>query len=80
MLLGLAGNSIKSVGNQALLGLEALHTLYLNSSSLLCDCKPRWPPQYALLNTLQGVTTEGAHPEGLEGKQVVDIQPELFTC
>ena len=92
------------MGNQALLGLEALHTLdltdnvistlqenpfshlprlhtlLLNSSSLLCDCNLRWLPQYALLNTLQGVTAECAHPEGLKGEQVVAIQPELFTC
>ena len=67
-------------GEQELLGQEALHTLILNSSSLLCDCKLRWRPQYALLNTLQGVTAECAHPMGLNGEQMVDIHPELFTC
>ena len=67
-------------GEQELLGQEELHTLILTSSSLLCDCTLRWQPQYALLNTLQGVTTECAHPEGLDRGQVVDIQPELFTC
>ena len=67
-------------GGQELLGQEELHTLILTSSSLLCDCTLRWQPQYALLNTLQGVTTVCAHPEGLKGKQMVDIQPELFTC
>ena len=67
-------------GEQELLGQVALHTLILNSSSLLCDCKPRWPPQYALLHTLQGVTAECGHPEGLKGEQMVDIHPELFNC
>ena len=79
-LLGLASNSIRSVGDQVLLGQEALHTLILNSSSLLCDCKLRLRPQYALFNNLQDVTAECTHPKGLKGEQVVNIQPELFTC
>ena len=102
--LGLARNSIKSVGNQALLGLEALqsldlsgnvistlqenpfahlpslHSLFLNSSSLLCDCNLRWLPQYSLHTSLDGITAECAHPEVLKGHAVTTIAPELFTC
>ena len=60
------------MGNQALLGLEALHTLDLTDnviSTLQENPFSHLPRLHTLLlNTLQGVTAECAHPEGHKGE------------
>ena len=103
-VLTLSRNQIKSVGNQALIGLSSLqeldlsdniistiqensfahlpqlHTIKINSDSLLCDCYLKWFPKWVNETKVRGGQARCAHPENLKGRGVTQIPYESFTC
>ena len=103
-VLTLSRNQIKSVGNQALIGLSLLqeldlsdniistiqenafahlpqlHSIKINSDSLLCDCYLKWFPKWINETKVRGGQARCAHPENLKGRSVTQISYESFTC
>ncbi|ETE57888.1 Leucine-rich repeats and immunoglobulin-like domains protein 3, partial [Ophiophagus hannah] len=67
--------------NGAFSGLDKLRWLYINTSSLLCDCQLKWLPEWLIDNKFQTfVNATCAHPQALKGRDVFAVSLEAFVC
>ncbi|KAH6928455.1 hypothetical protein HPB50_016602 [Hyalomma asiaticum] len=80
--LDLSRNPITTISKNTFAPLRRkLTTLLLDSSSLLCDCNLLWFPAWIKRKGFQeSVKVRCGHPPALEGRPVLDIAAENFTC
>ncbi|XP_055929380.1 leucine-rich repeats and immunoglobulin-like domains protein 3 [Argiope bruennichi] len=74
--LNMTHNEITSIEENAFDDLMHLHELYLNTSSLLCDCNLAWMPKefHFKAHAVCG------YPERLQGISVFEISPTEMVC
>uniref|UniRef100_A0A8C6YAT6 Leucine rich repeats and immunoglobulin like domains 3 n=1 Tax=Naja naja TaxID=35670 RepID=A0A8C6YAT6_NAJNA len=64
--LDLSNNAIMSIQGNTFLQMKNLKELYINTSSLLCDCQLKWLPEWLIDNKFQTfVNATCAHPQKL---------------
>ncbi|KAM3832310.1 leucine-rich repeats and immunoglobulin-like domains protein 3 isoform 2-T2 [Vipera latastei] len=79
--LDLSNNAIMSIQGNTFLQMKNLKELYINTSSLLCDCQLKWLPEWLIDNTFQTfVNATCAHPQALKGRNVFAVSLEGFVC
>ncbi|XP_072408027.1 leucine-rich repeats and immunoglobulin-like domains protein 3 isoform X1 [Chiloscyllium punctatum] len=79
--LDLSNNAIMSVQSNTFSQMKKLHELYLNTTSLLCDCQLKWLHQWVTDNGFQPfINASCAHPQWLKGKSIFATKPEDFVC
>ncbi|GCB75875.1 leucine-rich repeats and immunoglobulin-like domains protein 3 [Scyliorhinus torazame] len=79
--LDLSNNAIMSVQNNTFSQMKKLHELYLNTTSLLCDCQLKWLYQWVTDNGFQPfINASCAHPQWLKGKSIFATKPDDFVC
>uniref|UniRef100_A0A147BU85 Putative membrane glycoprotein lig-1 n=2 Tax=Ixodes ricinus TaxID=34613 RepID=A0A147BU85_IXORI len=80
--LDLSGNPVATIHQSTFAPLRRrLTNLKLDSGSLLCDCNLRWLPAWIVSMGFQGkVQVRCGHPLPLQGRLVLDVGSENFTC
>ncbi|CAN7989111.1 unnamed protein product [Ixodes hexagonus] len=80
--LDLSGNPVATIHQSTFAPLRRrLTDLKLDSGSLLCDCNLRWLPAWIVSMGFQGkVRVRCGHPLPLQGRLVLDVGSENFTC
>ncbi|KAJ6653628.1 hypothetical protein lerEdw1_009004 [Lerista edwardsae] len=79
--LDLSNNAIMSVQGNTFSQMKKLKELYLNTSSLLCDCQLKWLPQWLVDNNFQTfINATCAHPQILKGRNIFAVSLEDFVC
>ncbi|XP_070802848.1 leucine-rich repeats and immunoglobulin-like domains protein 3 isoform X1 [Pituophis catenifer annectens] len=79
--LDLSNNAIMSIQGNTFLQMKNLKELYINTSSLLCDCQLKWLPEWLIDNKFQSfVNATCAHPQALKGRNVFAVSLEGFVC
>ncbi|KAG5879278.1 hypothetical protein JTB14_008954 [Gonioctena quinquepunctata] len=76
--LNLSNNNITSIQKNAFNHVPLLKELFINSTSLLCDCNLRWFLDWLHLKQLK-VQAVCAYPDWLQGQSLVDVTSNL-TC
>ncbi|KAF7246498.1 Leucine-rich repeats and immunoglobulin-like domains protein 3 [Varanus komodoensis] len=79
--LDLSNNAIMSVQGNTFSQMKKLKELYLNTSSLLCDCQLKWLPEWLVDNNFETfVNATCAHPQILKGRSVFAVSLDGFVC
>ena len=76
--IDLTENVISTLQENAFAHLPQLHTIKINSDSMLCDCYLKWFPRWINETKVRGGQARCAHPENLKGRLVTQVYlPQL---
>ncbi|XP_066997338.2 leucine-rich repeats and immunoglobulin-like domains protein 3 isoform X1 [Anabrus simplex] len=78
--LDLTNNNITSVQDNAFAPMPHLTELFLNTTSLLCDCSLKWFPSWLNRTTFSTLIAVCSYPDWLKGKSVLEVPLANFTC
>ncbi|XP_071961374.1 uncharacterized protein [Antedon mediterranea] len=79
--LDLTDNMITAIQANSFSSLPKLKELMLNTSNLVCDCQLTWFPFWLVDQPFaQDVVAKCAHPENVQGQNVLGANISLFTC
>ncbi|XP_033105622.1 leucine-rich repeats and immunoglobulin-like domains protein 2 [Anneissia japonica] len=79
--LDLTGNTITAIQANSFSSLPQLKQLMLNTSNLVCDCQLTWFPFWLVDQPFaEDVIAKCAHPENVQGQNVLGANISLFTC
>jgi hypothetical protein len=79
--LDLRDNALTSIQDNPFSGMPNLVDIYIDSSSLLCDCNLKWFPLWlAREGYTQYTNAKCAHPLFLQSQPIISVPTENFTC
>lgn len=80
MSLDLSGNNLKTLPQNPFKNMIQLSNLYLNTSSLVCDCHLAWLPQWLATQSFNSVKSSCGYPEKLKGSSIFRLEAKDFVC
>ncbi|TRY64155.1 hypothetical protein TCAL_04008 [Tigriopus californicus] len=78
--LDLTDAPISTIKENTFSHLSLLHTIKMDSSSILCDCYVKWFPKWLNETGIRGCEATCAHPENLKVRLITSIDYARFTC